>query len=152
MRSKRLERERAIDLRRRGLSYSEIREHVPVAKSSLSLWLRSVGLLEWQQERLSKRKLAAARMGGRKVHERRVERTKQTVEQAASEGQQYLQAKDVHWLTGVVFYQCCWCSGVLAKEPGDRVRSTSYLLQKEQSVTQAAECRQRVSWYHEDAS
>jgi len=60
--------------------------------------------LEWQQERLSKRKLAAARMGGRKVHERRVEGTKQTVEQAASEGQQYLQAKDVHWLTGVVFY------------------------------------------------
>ena len=206
MRSKRLERERAIDLRRRGLSYSEIRKHVPVAKSSLSLWLRSVGLLEWQQERLSKRKLAAARMGGRKVHERRVERTKQTVEQAAGEGQQYLQAKDVHWLTGVVFYwvegskpkpwnhaeqfgftnmdvttipnharlvrailccqahrhnlrsvhsrrsQCCWCSGVLAKEPGDRARSTSYLLQKEQSVTQAAECRQRVSWYHEDAS
>ena len=108
MRSKRLERERAIDLRRRGLSYSEIRKHVPVAKSSLSLWLRSVGLLEWQQERLSKRKLAAARMGGRKVHERRVERTKQTVEQAAGEGQQYLQAKDVHWLTGVVFY---WAEG-----------------------------------------
>src|SRR5438093_9336309 len=102
MRSKRLERERAIDLRRRGLSYSEIREHVPVAKSSLSLWLRSVGLLEWQQERLSKRKLAAARMGGRKVHERRVERTKQTVEQAASEGQQYLQGQGCS-----LAYGCC---------------------------------------------
>ncbi len=108
MRAKRLERQQAITFRRQGFSYSEIRRRVPVSKSSLSVWLRSVGLLEWQQQRLSERKLAAARSGGRKLHDQRVERTKRTIEQALSEGQQYLQTKDVDWLTGVVFY---WAEG-----------------------------------------
>src|SRR5437016_6249903 len=35
-------REKAIALRREGYSYREIREQVPVSKSSLSLWLRDV--------------------------------------------------------------------------------------------------------------
>lgn len=108
MRAKHLEREQAIALRRQGLSYSEIRRRVPVSKSSLSVWLRSVGLLEWQQQRLSEKKLAAAGSGGRKRHDQRVLRTKRTIEQALSEGQQYLQTKDIDWLTGVVLY---WAEG-----------------------------------------
>jgi hypothetical protein len=52
MQSKRREREQAIAFRQQGLSYSEIRQRVPVAKSSLSVWLRQVGLSEWQRQRL----------------------------------------------------------------------------------------------------
>lgn len=38
----------AIELRKRGLSYSEILMQVPVAKSTLSIWLHSVGLSKTQ--------------------------------------------------------------------------------------------------------
>src|SRR5712692_7971739 len=51
MQSKRREHEQAIAFRQQGLSYSEIRHRVPVAKSSLSIWLRQVGLPEWQHEK-----------------------------------------------------------------------------------------------------
>lgn len=108
MRAKSLERQQAVALRRQGLSYAEIRRNVKVAKSSLSGWLRAIELLEWQRKRLADRKLAAASLGGKKVHDRRVQRTTQTVEQAVREGQQYLDVRDVRWLTGVVFY---WAEG-----------------------------------------
>src|SRR5947209_3500636 len=41
-------RQHAIDLRRQGMSYREIREQVRVSKSSLSLWLSDVSLTEEQ--------------------------------------------------------------------------------------------------------
>jgi len=44
---------KAIELRKKGLSYSEILKCVPVAKSTLSLWLRSVGLSKKQRQRLT---------------------------------------------------------------------------------------------------
>jgi transposase len=50
------EKETAIELRKQGYSYSEILKRVPVAKSTLSLWLRSVGLAERQKQRLSEKK------------------------------------------------------------------------------------------------
>lgn len=112
MRAKRLEREQAIALRRQGLSYSEIRRRVPVSKSSLSVWLRSVGLLEWQQDRLSERRLAAARSSGRKLHDQRVQRTRETIEQALDEGRRYVHMKEIDWLTGVVLY---WAEGSKSK-------------------------------------
>src|SRR5687767_9018589 len=37
-------RARAVELRLQGLSYAQIREHLDVSKSSLSLWLRDVPL------------------------------------------------------------------------------------------------------------
>ena len=46
------EKQKAIALRKRGYSYSEILAEVPVAKSTLSLWLRSVGLAKKQKQLL----------------------------------------------------------------------------------------------------
>src|SRR5207249_316451 len=66
--AKPVERERAIELRRHGLSYREIRAQVPVAKSTLSLWLRQVGLAKAQRQRLTERRLAAAHRGSQKRH------------------------------------------------------------------------------------
>lgn len=48
-------REEAIALRRAGLSYREILEHLPVSKSSLSLWLREVPVSEEHREAILKR-------------------------------------------------------------------------------------------------
>ena len=38
------EKETAVALRKKGLSYNEILKRIPVAKSSLSLWLRDLPL------------------------------------------------------------------------------------------------------------
>lgn len=43
-------KEKAINLRKKGLSYKEIKQFVPVSKSTLSLWLRDVFLTEKQLE------------------------------------------------------------------------------------------------------
>ena len=57
------EKQRAITLRKQGLSYNEILKKVPVSKSSLSLWLRSVGLAKEQKQRLTEKKLTSMKRG-----------------------------------------------------------------------------------------
>ncbi len=51
--SKIKEREKAIQLRKLGLSYSQIRERIPVSKSTLSLWLDTMPLSRDQIDKLS---------------------------------------------------------------------------------------------------
>ncbi len=54
--------QRALFLRKKkGYSYNEIREEVPVAKSTLSLWLRDVELSEEQRDRLKNKYLVQIR-------------------------------------------------------------------------------------------
>ncbi|MCA9355587.1 hypothetical protein KC865_03520 [Candidatus Kaiserbacteria bacterium] len=49
------EKEKAIALRKKGLSYNEILKQVPVAKSSLSLWLKDLPLTVAEKRYLRKR-------------------------------------------------------------------------------------------------
>lgn len=55
MKSKVSEKEKAIFLRRKGLSYKEILLEVPVAKSTLSLWLQDLPLTQFEKSTLRKR-------------------------------------------------------------------------------------------------
>lgn len=48
------ERREAIRLRKRGMTYDEIKEHLRVSKGSLSLWLHDLELNEASQKRLNK--------------------------------------------------------------------------------------------------
>ncbi|MDO8492325.1 MAG: hypothetical protein Q7S34_01635 [bacterium] len=73
--SKLKEKEIAIKLRREGKSYREILEQIPVAKSSLSLWLRDVGLSKRQNQRLTERRLMASQRGGDVKRAQRLERS-----------------------------------------------------------------------------
>ncbi len=50
------EKEKAIALRKKGLSYKEILKEVVVAKSSLSLWLKDLPLTKDEKQVLKKRK------------------------------------------------------------------------------------------------
>lgn len=50
------EKEKAIELRKQGYTYNEILEIVPVAKSSLSLWLKDVSLTHSEKQALKHRK------------------------------------------------------------------------------------------------
>ncbi|MDA2922176.1 hypothetical protein MYX07_02800 [Patescibacteria group bacterium AH-259-L07] len=58
---------KAIELRKQGLSYNEILEQVPVAKSSISLWCRNIPLTARQQKRLFNKQLAGQRKGYKKI-------------------------------------------------------------------------------------
>lgn len=105
------ERERAIKLRRKGCSYSEILKEVPVAKSTLSLWLRDVGLSKRQKQRLTKKKLAAALRGATKRKKQRLAITERIKTKARKEARK-ISEKDL-WFIGISLY---WAEGSKQKE------------------------------------
>jgi len=100
------DRERAIELRRQGLSYSQILAQVPVAKSTLSLWLRSVRLSIPEQYALTQKKLAAAKRGGESKRRQRLLRTAELIEKAR--GEVGILSKREKWLIGAALY---WAEG-----------------------------------------
>lgn len=67
-------RERAVRLRRKGLSYKQIRGILGVGMATLSGWLQDVPLDDLQRARLRQRSLDAARRTARANHERRLAR------------------------------------------------------------------------------
>lgn len=64
-------RDLAIALRKKGLSYSEIRQQVPVAKSSLSLWLKHIRLSSKLRDRLYTKQIQILSRGTPSQVERR---------------------------------------------------------------------------------
>lgn len=83
--AKEAEKEKAIIFRKKGLSYNEILKKVPVAKSTLSLWLREVGLAEHHKQRLTEKRRMAQRKGALKRRTQRLEITKKIIEEAEKE-------------------------------------------------------------------
>lgn len=63
--SKGKEKTKAIQLRKAGLSYNEILKRLPVAKSTLSVWLRDIGLAKKHQQRFTQQR----RMSQKKAQE-----------------------------------------------------------------------------------
>jgi len=118
MQSKLKEKEKAIQLRRNGLSYREILEQIPVAKSSLSLWLRSVKLAKRQKQRLTAKRLAAVIRGGAIKREKRIALTKEIKDKARKEIGKL--SKRELFLIGVALY---WAEGSKEKvhSPKSRV-------------------------------
>ncbi len=110
-----LERNRAIALRISGLSYSEIRRKVPVARSTLSEWFHNVGLSKPQKQRLTPKKLAAARRGARKLHEQKLLRVRRLMWHANREAYELLRAREMRWAIGTALY---WAEGAKIRDPG----------------------------------
>ena len=110
--AKQEEREKAIKLRRQGLSYREILEQIPVAKSSLSLWLKSVKLATSQYQRLTDKKRASALRGAMKRNDTRIAFTKEIKDKARVEIGKL--SKRELWLVGIALY---WAEGSKEKEP-----------------------------------
>lgn len=114
------EREKAIALRKQGFSYSEILKRIPVAKSSLSLWLHSVGLSKRQKQRLTEKKLASMKRGWLKVMAMRQARIRDTKERARKEIP-YIIGESL-WVIGTALY---WAEGTKMK-PWRRGESISF--------------------------
>ena len=103
---KQQEQRKAITLRKKGLSYREILRQVQVAKSTLSLWLRDVGLAEKQKQVLSEKRRAAALRGAAKRREQRLTST-HAIELLAQKEVGRFDNKPL-WLAGVMLY---WAEG-----------------------------------------
>lgn len=101
---------KAIQLRKEGKTYSEILKCVPVAKSTLSLWLRDVGLSKSQKQRITEKKYNAQLRGGAARKTQRIEKTKKIYYDAErSVGK--LSEREL-WLIGTALY---WAEGTKEK-------------------------------------
>ena len=101
------EKEKAIKIRKQGFSYSEILKEVPVAKSTLSLWLRSVGLDKRQKQRLTEKRLAALLKGAHAKRNYRLVLTEEIKNKARGEIGR-LSNREL-WLIGTALY---WAEGM----------------------------------------
>jgi hypothetical protein len=111
-------RARALALRRLGWSYRQIGAEVPVAKSTLSLWLRDVPLSEEQRVGLAARRESGARSRAAAIRAGRLRRT-EILESAAAAEIGSLSDREL-FLLGVAAY---WCEGTKQKPwaPSERV-------------------------------
>lgn len=108
---KNVEKQKAIELRRKGFSYGEILKKIPVAKSTLSLWLRSVGLSKRQKQRLTEKKIDAARRGGEARKRNRI-KVAEEIKNAAEKEIGNITNREL-WLLGIALY---WAEGNKAKD------------------------------------
>lgn len=104
------EKQKAIELRKKGLSYKEILAEVPVAKSSLSLWLRDLPLTRDERVVLKKRLTSNISRGRIKaaseLRKRRLEREAVWFEDAKNTFDMYKNEPFFH--TGIALY---WAEG-----------------------------------------
>jgi len=105
------EKIKAIGLRKEGYSYNEILKVVPVAKSTLSLWLRDVGLSIRHKQRLTEKKLASAKRGAESRRNQKIFITEKIESEARKEILGI--SKRELWLIGVALY---WAEGSKEKD------------------------------------
>lgn len=100
------ERNRALLLRKQGKTYKEILTEIPVAKSTLSLWLRSVALSKPQKQRVTQKRKAAALKGAQVRRDRRLKEIQEhTLGAVKKVGR--ISKREV-WFLGVALY---WAEG-----------------------------------------
>lgn len=104
-------KEKAIALRKRGKTYSEILKEVPVTKSTLSLWLRNVGLAKAQKQRITKKRIDAQKRGALAKQNNRL-KTEQLIIHNAAKQINKLSERDL-MLIGTALY---WAEGSKSNE------------------------------------
>ncbi|MFZ3057890.1 MAG: hypothetical protein WA092_02480 [Minisyncoccales bacterium] len=109
------QKEKAIALRKKGHSYSEILKEIPVAKSTLSLWLRSVDLAKQQKQNITAKRIAGSLRGAKARKDQRIKITKEIKDRAKQEIEN-ISKRDI-WLIGIVLH---WAEGAKEKENGTK--------------------------------
>lgn len=119
MREKGIERTQAIIFRKRGMSYRDILENIPVAKSTLSLWLRQVHLSQEQRQRLTEKRKAAQLRGAETRHRQRLLQTEIIKREARekinrlSDYEKLLIGSALYWAEGSKQREGRWGTGVI---------------------------------------
>lgn len=99
--------DKAVQLRRKGLSYNEIRKELPVSKSTLSVWLKDIRLNKKQRERLYTKQIEILSRGTPSQKERRRREVDAIIDSAMSEISFPISA-DAYRLFGAALY---WAEG-----------------------------------------
>jgi len=104
----------AIELRKGGYSYSEIKKFCSVPKSTLSYWFRNIKLSEPQLARLKKKRIESAQRGSKT----KILKTSKAIEEIQKTSAQDIGkiSKRELWLMGVVLY---WRERFLNKNDSD---------------------------------
>jgi hypothetical protein len=100
------EKSEAIRLRKDGLSYNEILGKVPVAKSTLSVWLRAIGIAKKQQQGLTQKRKFAQEKAQEACRNKRIAKEKEIIALSRKEIGR-ISKKDLQ-LIGTVLY---WAEG-----------------------------------------
>jgi hypothetical protein len=122
------EKQKAIQLRKKGYSYSEILKEIYVAKSTLSLWLREVGLSKKQEQRLTDKKLASMKRGWESCRRKKILITEKIKHNAEEEIVKLKIDRKELLLIGIALY---WCEGHKERDRGSPVEfsnSDPYLI------------------------
>lgn len=104
-------RNRAVGLRRRGLSYNEIKKEIGIAKSTLSSWLKGVKLKPEHQKRLYTKQIEILSRGPQSQKERRQREVEKIITKAEKEIKLPL-SRDTLRLVGAALY---WAEGSKGK-------------------------------------
>lgn len=122
------EKAKAIALRKKGYTYNEILKEVPVAKSSLSLWLKDLPLTKAEKESLKKRKDSNISHGRAKLagilYTQRLNREKQQLQAAKEVFKRCAHEPLFH--TGIALY---WAEGGKRTNQWQFVNSDHYMQQ-----------------------
>lgn len=102
---------KAQKLRRDGMTYSEVLKIIPVAKSTISLWLREVGLSKKQKQHITQKRVDAQRKGANAQRNKRIKRQNFLIDNAKNEIGKI--SKRELWLIGTALY---WAEGAKEKE------------------------------------
>ena len=105
------EKETAINLRKQGRTYSDILRAVPVAKSTLALWLKEAKLSIPEKQKFTEAKRLASLRGGQAKKKQRIERQNKILFKAKSEIMNI--SNHELFLLGVMLY---WAEGAKEKE------------------------------------
>ena len=99
-------REKAIALRKKGVTYTGIMDKVPVAKSTLALWFKETKLSTPQYQRITEKRIAAMKRGWNTVRQNRIQKTKKIEKEGIKEAKMLINNR--LWLAGVLLY---WAEG-----------------------------------------
>lgn len=110
MQTKTKQKKLAEKLRKQGLSYSEIMKSVPVAKSSLSLWLRDISLNTKQRQRLEELNTIGQKAGAEARRQQKIERFEVLKKEVAEEVPKLI--INPFFVMGISLY---WAEGVKEK-------------------------------------
>ncbi len=113
------EKEKAIALRKQGKTYSDILKAIPVAKSTLGIWLKDAKLSKSENQKFTEAKRLASLRGGQAKKNQRIERQNKIFSEAKSEIINL--SKRELFLIGVALY---WAEGSKEKDycPGSPLR------------------------------
>lgn len=104
-------KKKAIKLRKQGKTYSEILKEIPVAKSTLSLWLRGVGLSVRQHQKITEKRKQGQKRGAEGQRNKKIKKQTRLIKDAQDEIKS-ISHREL-WLIGIALY---WAEGSKEKE------------------------------------